>query len=210
MDITRLLLAETQGPICAALENFSQGIGLIPEQIWDGPDLAARHLRFGGATNAAVPLLWAHSEYVKLHRSAADGRVFDLVEPAYERYVWRTGEHKNIEVWKLNRQVQTVPAGTLLWIQASSPFLLHWTGDEWQHSTDTRSQPTALDIDFVDIRVTQQLQAPIRFTFLWLEENRWEGKDYEVEVHASKVEIEQSNDMLRKSEAHGKRTSTVA
>jgi hypothetical protein len=46
-----------------------------------------------------------------------------------------------------------------------------------------------------------------------LEENRWEGKDYkdyEVEVHASKVEIEQSNDMLRKREAHGKRTSTVA
>jgi glucoamylase len=124
--------------------------------------------------------------------------------------VWRTGEHRNIEVWKLNRQVQTVPAGTLLRIQASAPFLLHWTGDEWQHSTDTRSQPTALDIDFVDIGVTQQLQAPVRFTFLWLEENRWEGKDYEVEVHASKVEIEQSNDMRRKSEAHGKRTSTVA
>jgi hypothetical protein len=80
-----------------ALENFSQGIGLIPEQIWDGPDLAARHLRFGGATNAAVPLLWAYSEYVKLHRSAADDRVFDFVEPAYERYVWRTGEHKNME-----------------------------------------------------------------------------------------------------------------
>jgi hypothetical protein len=78
----------------------------------------------------------------------------------------RTGEHKNIEIWKLNRQVQTVPAGTLLRIQASSPFLLHWTGDEWQHSTDTRSQPTALDIDFVDIGVTQQLQAPVRFTFL--------------------------------------------
>jgi glucoamylase len=128
-----------------ALENFSQGIGLIPEQTWDGTDLAARHHRFGGATNAAVPLLWAHSEYVKLHRSDADGRVFDLVEPAYERYVWRTGVHKNIEVWKLNRQVQTAPAGMLLRIQASSPFLLHWTGDEWQHSTDTQSQPTALD-----------------------------------------------------------------
>jgi glucoamylase len=31
------------GPYLRALENFSQGIGLIPEQIWDGPDLAARH-----------------------------------------------------------------------------------------------------------------------------------------------------------------------
>jgi hypothetical protein len=53
---------------------------------------------FRRSDECAVPLLWAHSEYVKLHRSAADGRVFDLVEPAYERYVWRTGEHKNIEV----------------------------------------------------------------------------------------------------------------
>jgi hypothetical protein len=24
----------------------------------------------------------------------------------------------------------------------------------------------------------------IRFTFLWLNENRWEGKDYKVELHA--------------------------
>jgi glucoamylase len=31
------------GPYLRALQNFSQGIGLIREQIWDGPDLAARH-----------------------------------------------------------------------------------------------------------------------------------------------------------------------
>jgi glucoamylase len=31
------------GPYLRALENFYQGIGLIPEQIWDGLDLAARH-----------------------------------------------------------------------------------------------------------------------------------------------------------------------
>jgi hypothetical protein len=30
-----------------------------------------------------MPLLWAHSEYVKLHRSVADGQVFDLVEAAH-------------------------------------------------------------------------------------------------------------------------------
>ena len=30
-----------------ALENFSQGIGLIPEQIWDGPELPSSYLRFG-------------------------------------------------------------------------------------------------------------------------------------------------------------------
>jgi glucoamylase len=49
-----------------AMENFSQGMGLMPEQIWDGPDPPNHYLRFGGTTDAAMPLLWAHSEYVKL------------------------------------------------------------------------------------------------------------------------------------------------
>ena len=34
------------GPYLGALENFSSGIGLIPEQIWDAPDLQSRHLRW--------------------------------------------------------------------------------------------------------------------------------------------------------------------
>jgi L-lactate dehydrogenase len=42
------------------------------------------------------------------------------------------------------------------------------------------------------------------------EEDRWEGKDYAVEVHASKVEIDKSDNMRRKSKAHGKRVGTVA
>jgi glucoamylase len=68
----------------------------MPEQIWDGPDLLSSYLRSGGTTDAAMPLLWAHSEYVKLHRPAADGRVFDLVEPAYDRYVRGNGERQAI------------------------------------------------------------------------------------------------------------------
>ena len=84
-------------------------------------------------------------------------------------------------MWKFNRQVPKVPANTLLRVQADAPFLLHWTNDEWQTSTDTKSTPTALSINFADIHVSEQ-SAPIRFTFLWLNENRWEGKDYKVEV----------------------------
>jgi len=168
-------------PFLRALEKFAQGIGLIPEQIWDGPDMLSRHLCFGGATNGAVPLLWAHSEYVKLCRSAADAKVFDRIDAAYDRYVAGSLERNSVEVWKFNRQVPAVHAGTLLRIQADKPFLLHWTSDEWQSSTDTRSQATALGIEYADIRVPQD--GPIRFTFLWIEQNRWEGKDYIVNTH---------------------------
>jgi glucoamylase len=196
-------------PYLRALENFSQGIGLMPEQIWDGPDLPSSYLRFGGPTDAAMPLLWAHSEYVKLHRSAADGKVFDLVEPAHDRYVGRNGERKTLEVWKSNRQVQIVSPRTLLRIQANSPFLLHRTNDDWQHSTDTSSQGTAIDIEFVDISLPEQQKNPIRFTFLWLEENRWEGKDYKVNVREEGATARRSVDHRRRKKAQGKRPAAV-
>jgi glucoamylase len=169
-------------PYVRALENFAGGIGLIPEQVWDAPDMPSRHLVFGKETSAAVPLLWAHSEYIKLCRSAADGRSCELIEAAYDRYVRDYRQRSAVEVWKLNRQIPTIAAGTRLRIQAGSPFLLHWSTDEWQKYTDTQSTSTNLDIDFVDVLVPQEART-LRFTFLWLQENRWEGKDYEIEVH---------------------------
>ena len=147
-----------------------------------------------------MPLLWAHSEYVKLHRSAADGRVFDLVEAVYDRYVQGSGERKSMEVWKSNRQVQTVTAGTVLRIQANSPFLLHWTSDDWQCSTDMRSQGTAIGIEFVDIPLPKKQKNPIQFTFLWLDEDRWEGKDYIVNVREQEVAAHSSGNSSRKKE----------
>jgi hypothetical protein len=45
-------------------------------------------------------------------------------------------------------------------------------------------------VQFVDIPLRLQQKAPVRFTFLWLEESRWEGKDYVVEVQASVAEAQ--------------------
>ena len=45
-----------------------------------------------------MPLAWAHAEYIKLVRSAADGQVFDLIPEVADRYRnrrrrrrWRSG-----------------------------------------------------------------------------------------------------------------------
>lgn len=83
----------------------------------------------------------------------------------------------------MNRQVSKITVGTRLRVQANSAFSLHWTYDEWLHSTDTRSTTTGIDIEFVDLPLPEQ-NATIRFTFLWVDENRWEGKDYNVELLA--------------------------
>jgi len=142
---------------------------------------------------------------VKLHRSAADEQVFDLVEGAYERYVRGSGERKTMEGWKPNRQVQTVPAGTLLRIQANSPVLLHWTGDDWQHSEDVRSQGTAIGIEFVDIPLPENQKNAIQFIFFWLDEDRWEGKDHTVNVREQEVAAHRGWNSSRKRNLHHQR-----
>jgi glucoamylase len=168
-------------PYLKAASNFATGVGMIPEQIWDAPDIPRAHMYFGKATGAADPLLWAHAEYVKLLRSIADGKVFDLIEPVAERYR-NEDARPSIEVWKINRQVKSVPAGCLLRILASSPFSLHWSDDEWVSKRDTASTPTSIGLEYVDIAIANTQTAPIRFTFYWTQQAQWQGSDYQVEV----------------------------
>ena len=70
-------------------------------------------------------------------------------------------------------------------MQAPAPFRLHWTANNWQHIEDTEATATALGIYFVDIPTAADQQVPIRFTQFWSAENRWEGRDYAVDMDRS-------------------------
>ncbi len=73
-------LADTMGRLTSAG-------GFIPEQVWDAQDIPGRELFRGKPTGSAMPLVWAHAEYIKLRRSLADGVVFDMPKVSYDRYV---------------------------------------------------------------------------------------------------------------------------
>jgi glucoamylase len=77
-DYARILLE--------SMKNFSLN-GFLPEQVWDSGDIADKKLFQGRPTGSAMPLTWAHSEYIKLCRSLEDKRVFDLPVSVYQRYV---------------------------------------------------------------------------------------------------------------------------
>ena len=136
----------------------------------------------GRPTGSARPLMWAHAEYIKLLRSAADGKVFDLVPEVADRYLSGKRAHAPVEIWKHCRQVSTVRQGFLLRIQADSPFRLRWTRNEWESIQDSPSTSTVLGIHYVDIPDLPQPDGRIRFTFFRTDEERWEGKDFEVAV----------------------------
>jgi glucoamylase len=169
-------------PFVKAIEAFASTAGLIPEQVWDEPDRDYSHMKFGGPTGSATPLMWAHAEYVKLLRSVNDGKVFDLIPEVCSRYIEDRSRCRNIEVWKRNRQVKSMKKGWVLRVIADRPFLLHWSRDGWKTVKETTSTSTLLGVDYVDIPTSTKRKDRIVFTFLWKNENRWEGKDYQVNV----------------------------
>ncbi|MDQ4076450.1 MAG: glycoside hydrolase family 15 protein, partial [Chloroflexota bacterium] len=168
-------------PFIQAMEGFAAGTGMLPEQVWDEADRPEQGLFLGRPTSAAMPLAWAHGEYMRLLRSAADGQIFDFIPEVAERY-WQDGNRKLLEVWKPNRQVRQIKAGWTLRVQAPATFHLHWTQNEWQDVQETRSTATALGVEFVDVEIAPEQRAPVRFTFRWDETDRWEGQDYVVTV----------------------------
>jgi len=165
-----------------AMEGYSSRTGLLPEQVWDEPDRPDIYMLLGRPTGSAMPLMWAHAEYIKLLRSVADGQVFDLIPEVVERYLSGRNSRHRFEVWKHNRQVSSVRQQCTLRIQVPAPFRLHWTSDEWDTVRDTPSAGTALGIDFVDVPIPADQRAPVRFTFFWTNNSSWEGRDYVVEV----------------------------
>lgn len=169
-------------PLARAIEGFGSSTGLLPEQVWDEQDKPDAHMFLGRPTDSAMPLAWAHAEYIKLLRSISDGQVFDFIPEVANRYGGDRKSLRAFEVWKFNRQVARVRRGHTLRIQATSPFRLHWSDDEWNSTQDTPSSSTVLDVYFVDVPVTTNRKSPIRFTFNWTADGRWEGRDYQVSV----------------------------
>ncbi len=169
-------------PFIRAIEGFASNTGLLPEQVWDEPDRPEAYMFLGQPTGSAMPLMWAHAEYVKLLRSVSDGCVFDLIPEVASRYLGGRNGRQLFEIWKFNRQARSVKRGYTLRIQVAAAFRLHWSTDEWHTVEDNPSSPPVLGFHYVDIPIPDAQQTPIRFTFFWTAANHWEGRDYMVAV----------------------------
>ncbi|MBI4317189.1 MAG: hypothetical protein HY675_01760 [Chloroflexi bacterium] len=177
-----LAAQQDASPYIRAMERFASPTGLLPEQVCDELDRPEIHMYLGQPTGSAMPLMWAHAEYIKLLRSACDGQVFDFIPDVATRYLGARSAVRSLEVWKPNRQVHAVRNGCTLRIQAPAAFRLRWSQDDWQTVNDTPACSTSLGISFLDIPIPPTQQAPIRFTFFWTDGGRWEGQDYEVGI----------------------------
>src|SRR5579864_1864982 len=151
-------------PYISAFESFASQGGMLPEQVWDQPDLPQAGMHLGKPAGSAMPLMWAHAEYVKLLRSVNDGRVFDLIPIVADRYLGGRGR-RDLQVWKTTRRVRSVTQGSVLRIVGVHDFLLRWSCQEWQTQMEVRSISSGLGLGYVDI-ATRKGPATVRFSFV--------------------------------------------
>ncbi len=169
--------------LLAVIENSPAGDGrLLPEQVWDSADIPALELFRGKPTGSACPLVWAHSEYIKLRRSIHDGKVFDQPPQTVKRYLIDKPV-RQVFGWRFNNKTRSVPHNKTLRIVLLNPALVHWSFDGWKTTHDTNTRDTGLGIHTLDLpTATSSVGGQAVFTFFWPKENRWEGTDYTVTV----------------------------
>lgn len=165
-----------------AMESFANEGGMIPEQIWDAPDVPDRELVYGRPSGSAMPLVWAHAEHVKLRRSLHEERVFDMPPQPVRRYQVDKVDTA-FAAWRFNNKRRSMPCGKTLRIETLDPACVRWSKDGWITSQDVETRDTGLGMHVADLPVNQlPAGASVIFTFYWVNDQRWEGTDYTVQV----------------------------
>lgn len=156
--------------------------GLLPEQVWDADDIPQRELVRGKASGSARPLVWAHSEYLKLCRSLADKRIFDQPMQTTQRYLAEKIT-TDLQAWRFNNKCRSMQAGKRLRIEVLAPATIHWSTDNWNETIDTQTSDSGLGIHYADLATGQVPEGGVVvFTFFWTGSQNWEGADFYVTV----------------------------
>lgn len=171
-------------PWLEAMAGMANRTGLIPEQIWDGEAIPARRLAFGRPTGAAMPLVWAHAEFIKLMAARMQGAPVDRPAAVWQRYA---GQRPQIvrAFWSLAAPIRQMAAGLRLVILLPEPAWIRWGTDGWGDAAQVSTVNTGLGLHAAELD-TRALQARQRvdFTLRWQTSNEWIGSDYAVEVES--------------------------
>jgi glucoamylase len=173
---------ETARKLLGVMRAQASPGGFLPEQVWDAADVPDRELQNGRPSGSAMPLVWAHAEYVKLVRSLADRSVFDAPPQPIGRYL-KEARESQLSVWRFNNKIHTMPRGRTLRVDLRAPAVVRWSADGWTSVSDMDTIDTGLGACYADLPTKDMKEgSQVRFTFRWTEGGRWEGADFVVTV----------------------------
>ncbi len=170
--------------LLATIEAQTSPGGLIPEQVWDAAPIPERDLQPGKPTGSAMPLVWAHAEYVKLLRSLADGKVFDMPPQTARRYLGKTRSAR-CRPWREDCPTAGVLSGQNLRLDLAAESIVRYTRDDWKTQADVATSATALGLHVAELP-TAGMAVGDKLVFTWRRkaDGVWRGQNFEARVLA--------------------------
>lgn len=171
--------------LLGAMMRMSSPSGLIPEQVWDAEPVPANGLSPGRPSGSAMPLVWAHAEFMKLIVSQRLGRPFDRPEAVWLRYGGVKPRSPRAH-WSRRMQIGWMTEGQGLRLIFEQPSLVHWGVDGWQAVHDNATVEGPLGLHVADI-ATEQLKAGQQVIFSIMEKasDKWIEHDRVVAITAN-------------------------
>ena len=167
-------------PFLAAMTRMASSGGMLPEQVWDSAPIAARGLAPGRPTGAAMPLVWAHAEYLKLVASRMLRRPFDRPTAVWERYHGERPPLKRV-IWSEQAPAVELPEGCALTIALKEAGTVRWGFDGWQDAREQDTTANSLGVHVLDIDAPR-LRARGWVDMTYRSGAAWAGREFRITV----------------------------
>ena len=176
-----LVAGEDARPYLETMAAMTGAGGLLPEQVWDADPIAEKGLFPGKPSGSAMPLVWAHGEFIKLCHSIQSGAPVDRPAATWARYQGKR-PRLGYRLWRLRHRPKTVTHGQELKILLAEPFVAHWGIEGWQKTQDTLSEDWRLG-HIVSLPVQKlPVGSSVQFTMRWQRSGAWRGEDFTLEI----------------------------
>jgi glucoamylase len=140
-----LLRGNDPHPYLNAIAEMTGPGGLIPEQVWDSDPIPERFLYPGKPSGSAMPLVWAHAEFLKLLTATATRRPIELLDVVNTRY-GAVRPRASTFFWRDDVPFAQLDRGRALVIEGIAPFSLDYTFDNGSMWASRDSATLGLDM----------------------------------------------------------------
>lgn len=181
-----LLAGNDPMPYLNAMIAMTGNGGMLPEQIWDKAEIPAHNLQPGKPTGSAMPLAWAHAEFVKLVFSYLEGEPIDRPHAIWQRYQGKR-PHAKIAFWLQQAPVNRIQQGAQLYIGLHKPSLVRWGSNNWQNIRNLPTWDSGIGLHIAEID-TSKLAPGDNINFTYRRngggdgDGDWIGQNYIIEI----------------------------
>jgi glucoamylase len=145
-----------------------------------------RHRRLlpGRPTGSAMPLAWAHAEFIKLAVSRSLGRPFDRPKATWDRYKGEAPSDRTVFWWP-HAPIRRFAAASRVVIALPRPGTVHWGTNGWQAITETQAEETGLGFSVAPLDNSGLSSGQrVDFTIRWANGD-WIGADFSLQKTSS-------------------------